>query len=107
MPVLRNAVVGCVKQPVHDLVGKVSFFPARVVTFESGKMGLPLFVQFADKHRVGQLKDDVVEVAREALAEQALYVLKNKALRPQFANGANCFGKHIPFVLIRAMLAAE
>ena len=107
MAVLRNAIVGCIKQPINNLIGKIRFLRSCMMPLKPRQMRLPILIRPAEKQRIGQLKNDVMKVAREALAEQSFYVLENKAVRPQFANRANGLGKHVAAVLIRPVLATE
>jgi hypothetical protein len=79
----------------------------RVVPLEARKVALPRFVHVPGHRGVGQLQDDVLEVTREVLPQQALDVLKHEGLWADLADGSHGLGEHVAGVAAAAVLAAE
>ena len=67
----------------------------------------PVLARPRDEFGVFELKLDVLEVVAERRAGQAFHVLEDEGPRPRLAHRADRLRKHVPRVVVGAMLAAE
>jgi len=104
---LGNAVVGRIEKPKRDFILQIRNLALGVNSLKATKMTNPLLVVSFRDGGIRQLQNDIIEVFRERLTSEALYVLENECLRTRFTNDPNRFGKKVSIVGRTAVFAAN
>ena len=107
MTILGHAILSCIEEPVDNAIAQTAFFPSSVHALETRKMLVPIFCVSTNHIWVGELEDDIVEVAGKALPHETFHVLEDEATRTKFPHGTNSFGKHVSLVFEGTMLSPQ
>src|SRR5882762_1427519 len=79
----------------------------RVIPLQPPEMGVPLLALFPLQFWICQHQFDVAEVFRERGSRQAAYVLDQDRLGLEFLNRGDHLRKHVSFICMTAMFAAN